>query len=434
MSSKTIYKTIHQYNQKPVLKEDMDKLLEIAKDYSKVKNYVYQRYSGIKSLQKIYPGYTVQNEMTKSGLRAELGLPSVYFYLAIFDALGDIKTQWAQIKNRIQKNIKKNPTLTPDDRHYLRFVIKVSKCFEAILIEREIILSGEWKIKYEELRKNVDERRLHLYLCRQVRKHLKKLHTEKVEGFSISKKAYRYENHGIYLAIKEKRKRIFVSLTDGNQYDKQLYINLYPEENRIIICVPVEIKVKCHEDYNRKVGLAMGMIHMFVTNEGNIYGDKYGDYQFELTEYIRQGVSSYQKNRENNPGRKKYYTGKKRLEARLYTYVNTEINRLLVTERPRVIYIPKLPQVSKAGVNKKINYSVSMWQRGYIRNRLIQKCQEHSIKLVEVLGKDISSICSQCGSRGKKMNGKFQCPVCNLEITERINAAKNALKRGIDSD
>ena len=122
MSSEVICKTVRQYNKTPISEEDMRKLLEIAQDYNRVKNYVYQRYSGIRSLPKLYPGYTIQNEMTKSGLRAELGLPSVYFYLAVFDALGDIKNQWAQVKNRISKCIRENENLTPEDRHYLRFV------------------------------------------------------------------------------------------------------------------------------------------------------------------------------------------------------------------------------------------------------------------------------------------------------------------------
>ena len=86
----------------------MQKLLEIAEDYKKVKNYVYNRYGGIGSLSKIYPGYTVQNEMTKSGLRAELGMPSVYFYLAMFDALGDIKSQWTRTKSKLLKLIAVN--------------------------------------------------------------------------------------------------------------------------------------------------------------------------------------------------------------------------------------------------------------------------------------------------------------------------------------
>lgn len=67
-------------------------LSECAGDCRTVKNYVYDRYSGIHSLPKLCPGYTIQNEMTKSGLRKSLGLPSLYFYLSVFDALGDIKS------------------------------------------------------------------------------------------------------------------------------------------------------------------------------------------------------------------------------------------------------------------------------------------------------------------------------------------------------
>ena len=86
----------------------MRKLVEIAEDYGKVKNYVYARFGGIASLSKLYPGYTVQNEMTGSGLRETLGMPSVYFYLAVFDALGDIKCQWTRTKTKDRKSTRLN--------------------------------------------------------------------------------------------------------------------------------------------------------------------------------------------------------------------------------------------------------------------------------------------------------------------------------------
>ncbi len=108
MSQNTVCKIIRQYNKEPVSGKDMEKLLEIAEDYRKVKNYVYDRFGGIASLSKLYPGYTVQNEMTKSGLRGDLGIPSVYFYLAVFDALGDIKSQWSRTKSKILERIGKN--------------------------------------------------------------------------------------------------------------------------------------------------------------------------------------------------------------------------------------------------------------------------------------------------------------------------------------
>lgn len=408
----------------------MKKLVEIAKDYSDVKNYVYQRYGGIKGLQKIYPGYTVQNEMTNSGLRAKLGLPSVYFYLAIFDALGDIKNQWTQTRSRIEKCIRENENLTPEDKHYLRFVMKQSRCFESILLEKEMSLSEEWENPLKELRENVNEKRLHQYLRRQVRRHLKKMHTDTEDVFSVSAQAYRYDDHGIYLAIKEKRKRIFIPLTDNNRYTSQLNIRIFPEEGNLIIHVPVETRIRQNHDYQNAVGLAVGIRTMFVTDQGHIYGEKYSDYQYALADYVREGNSRYRRNRTKNPGRKKYTAGKERLEAALHTYINAEINRMLQTERPAVIYLPKLPQSSKAGINKKINNSVSMWQRGYVRNRLSQKCKEKSIELVEVFGKDISNECSQCGTIGKKTKDIFTCDACGARLPERENTAKNALKRG----
>lgn len=430
MPQGTICKTVHQYNSEPVPDAVMKKLVEIAKDYSSVKNYVYQRYGGIGGLSKIYPGYTVQNEMTASGLRARLGLPSVYFYLAIFDALGDIKNQWTQIKSRTEKCIRENANLTPEDRHYLRYVMKQSRCFESILLKQEIVLADEWKNSFAQVRSCVEEGQLNQYLRRQVRRHIKKLHTDGADGFMVSGQAYRYDDHGIYLAIKEKRKRIFIPLTDNNRYTSQINIRIFPEEGNIVIHVPVETRVKQNENYHNTIGLALGIRNMFVTDQGNVYGEKFSEYQYALADFVREGNVRYRKNKGNNPGRKKYMAGRDKLEATLHTYINTEINRMLKIEKPAVIYLPKLPQSSRAGINKKINNSISMWQKGYVRSRLTQKCREQSITLVEVFGKDISNECSQCGTIGKKTKDIFICNACGAKLPERENTAKNALKRG----
>ena len=409
MAQETVFKTVHQYSSELIPEADMKKLLEIAEDYRTVKNHVYRQFGGIYSLAKIYPGYTVQNEMTHSGLRARLNLPSVYFYSAVFDALGDIKSQWSHTKNRIEKCIRENQNLTPEDRHYLRFVMKQSKCFEAILAGREPVLEKDWQESYDSIREGLDEHRLQQYLRRQVRKHLKKLNADKAEGFAVTAKGYRYGDdgtrRGIYISTKENRKRIFIPLTDSNRYSRQLYLRIYPAEGKVKIDIPLEAKVKELSGYHNEVGLAVGMTEMFVTDQGHVYGGRYGIHQTALTEYIREGLSRYRKNSRNNPGRKKYNTGKKKREVTLHTYINGEINRMLETEKPGVIYIPKLPPVSRAGINKKINNSVSMWQKGYVRNRLAQKCRERSIELVEVFGKDISKECSGCGSLCAKGKG-----------------------------
>lgn len=426
----TIYKTVYQHNQNPITQTDMERLKEIATDCRNVKNYVYDRYSGIHSLSKLYPGYTIQNEMTKSGLRERLGLPSAYFYLAIFDALGDIKSQWTRVKKQVKENIKANPNLSPEDRHYLRFVVSQSQCFEKILTGREIELTAEWRKTYDELRRQTDSHRMDQYLRRQVRRHMKKSHTETANGFAVSPKAYRYADHGIYLTMKERKKRLFIPLTDNNRYERQIDIRLYPEEGRITIGVPMEIKPKHPAGYSGELGLAVGLRSMFVTNSGVSYGDRYLTYQSAVTDYVRERLPRHRQNVQNNPGRKKYDAGKARLEQALHAYVNAEINRLLAVEKPERVYIPKLPGNSKAGVDGRTNATVSMWQRGFIKQRLAQKCRERSIDLVEVFAKGISTECSICGAEGKKEDGLFCCAFCGLQMAERENTAKNVLYRG----
>lgn len=430
MPQDKICKTVRQLNKEPVPDQDMKRLIEIAEDYRCVKNYVYQRYGGIRSLSKIYPGYTVQNEMTDSGLRIRLCMPAVYFYLAVFDALGDIKSQWTRTKSEVSKRLGSNEGFTDEDRHYLRFLLKVGNAFRQVLNGEQVNLPGKIQAQYMSLAARVDTHRLDRYLCRQVRKCHTTLHTDSVLGFSISERAYRYGDHGIYISVKEKRKRIYIPLTDNNQYKRQLHIKLYPLESGIEIHVPVDVGIRSHEDYTGQVGAAFGMHTMLTTDQGRCYGEDLGRYQLEYADWLRMQSASYQRNRANNPGRKKYYAKKRRYEEQLHSYINHELNRFFQTEKPGVVYIPKLPKPLGGGVNRKINYAVSVWQRGYIRRRLAQKCKEESVELSEVFGKGISSMCSVCGAEGIKKDGEFSCPACGYREAEKINTACNVKKRG----
>lgn len=430
MPPETICKIVRQHNKVPVPDEDMGKLLEIAKDYTKVKNYVYQRYGGIHSLSKLYPGYTVQNEMTRSGLRESLGLPSVYFYLAIFDALGDIKSQWAGTKAAVLRAIDCNESLDEKEKHFLRYILKVSQALEAVLDFSLPQLPGKLKQQYDQLSAAVDIHKAENYLRRQIRKHHAKPHTDQADRFSVSMKAYRYGDHGIYIAAKEKRKRIFIPLTDANCYTRQISLHLYPEENRLELRIPIDVAAKKHPDYERCVGISLGMAAMLTTDEGHRYGEELGKYQSRLSGWIREQNTIYNKNRDANPGRKKYYANKQRLEEQLHGYINQELNRFLREERPAVVYLPRLARPNGVSRIKKVNYSMSMWQRGYIRERLTLKCREQSVELAEVPGKGISRECSSCGAQGSRKEGRFLCPQCGYAGDGGENTARNAKKRG----
>lgn len=430
MPGDTVCRIVRQYSKTPISSEDMKKLQEIGADYAKVKNYVYQRYSGIRSLSKIYPGYTVQNEMTKSGLREELGLPSVYFYLAVFEALRDIKIQWSETKKAVLRQINANEGLTGEEKHFLRYTLKVSNVFEATLNGTPLKLPQDIKRQYDLLSSEVKVKKLENYLRRQVRKRPFRLHTNTEDRFSVTERAYRYGDHGIYISVKEKRKRIFVPLTDTNCYSRQLSIQLYPDRGAIEIRLPVDVSVKKHDSYTGHTGISLGMHTMLTTDEGHVYGEKLGEYQARLSDWLREQTGIYNQNRHANPGRKKYEDRKHKKEEQLHSYINQELNRFLKTEKPEILYMPRYPAAGTAGPAKAINYHVTSWQRGYIRRRLAQKCREQSIELEEVFAKDISSQCSRCGTIGQMREQEFFCPNCGLKADKKTNAARNARKRG----
>lgn len=147
-------------------------------------------------------------------------------------------------------------------------------------------------------------------------------------------------------------------------------------------------------------------------------------------EYLAASDKTYRKEKKNNAGRKKYKAHKAKLDARLVTYANQEINRMIAEEKPKVIYLPKYPQGNIKGYDKKINYSVNLWKKGFVKDRIKQKCRENSIEYVEVTGKAISTECSRCGAQGRYKKEVFLCERCGYEDDKKINAAKNAKKRG----
>lgn len=447
MNEKKICKAIHQYSSEQLSREDMDRLLDIARGCMAVRNDIFQRYGGIKSLGKIYPGYTVQNEMTASGLRERLNLPSVYFYPAVFDALREIKTQWAQVKRKLYAAINENERLTAEDKHYLRFVIKVDSCFEHILNGKAVQVPPEMTAKYESIvaqlpgDSNIRIKNLNRYLCRQVRKKLRKLHTDKFLYFSIWEKGYRYgrsknregrDCYGIFLTTMERRKRIFVPLTDTNQYSGVLDIKLKPDKDSLEIIASLFVAVREHKDYENEIGISLGVWDMITTSSGHTYGSEFGKMQKALYDHRVAQHRAFGKEK-NAPPRKQDIARREKMEAALKNYINREINRLFSEEKPAKIYMAKLPQNPGGGVDAG-QYLLRVWKKGYVTERLRWKSKKNAIELVEVLGKGLNTECSECGAvsetQSRNKYEDFQCKNCGYAGSRKVNTAKNALNRG----
>lgn len=207
----TITKTVWQYSE-TLPKETMEFLRGIALDYSKIKKYVYNRYSGIGSLNRLTPAFDIMGEVRASGIRTQLKLPSAYFSPAVVDAVSDIKTMWGMLKNKLRTLITANENLSADDRIYLRTVLKLDNIYSAVLNHEEY----EMPNKAKEL--DIDVEHLNRLLCRLTRKYLTKLESVSTDYFSIARCGYTYKKWCNFYCVKNIRTQ------DRNSTERQKYM------------------------------------------------------------------------------------------------------------------------------------------------------------------------------------------------------------------
>lgn len=434
-----ICKAVHQYSKGKVSSENMNALMEIGHGCMVTKNYIYQRYGGIKSLVKVYSGYEVDAEVRKSGFREKIGLPSVYFSASVSRALADIKIMWAQVRREINDAVSRNERFSPEDKHYIRFVLKTDICYENVLNRKSEPLPEKIQPGYEKVTKPLGGeggprvKNLNQYICRQTRKRLHRQHTDNRTCFTIKKQGYRYGEvngeHGIFLAAKTKRQRMFIPLTDANVYDRMLDINLNPQKKSIEIILSLFVNTRQHEDYTGEIGISLGLWNMITTSTGNVYGSSFGKMQKDISQFVLE--ENHRKQAGNVSDTQKYRACKEKMDAGLKNYVNMEINRMLAQEKPKTIYMAKLPR--NVGMRIKgtgDTHLLRMWKKGFVTERLQWKCQKNDIRIIEVIGREIGRECSACGQIGYTNGERFRCSSCGYEENKKVNGARNALNRG----
>ena len=437
MSTDTnVTKTVWQYSEK-LPEETMAFLKSIAVDYCKVKNYVYGRYSGIKNVNNLTPVYNILNEMRCCGLREQLDLPVVYYELAIADAVTNIKSNWGNVKNRIGDCITANENLSDDDRIYLRTVLKLNSVYTAILNHQEY----EMPRKAEGL--DIDVKRLNNLLCRLTRRYLTQPKSECTDSFRVSPNGYSYRNGAMRIVCRVPRKRVSIPLKDGRMFDRQIQVQI--RQNDVALAVPVEARVRAHHDYINTICIYIGRQDMLTLSNGHIYGASLEALTDPETERLARknrernkiykaykqsaedgDIQKYQNIEANNFGRIKYDRQKEKERERTKNYINTEINRMIESEKPVRIVITKPVTRNKTKIYaRSANRKIARSFDGYIRKRLAYKCKVHTIELMEISSKHTGQRCSACGEEGKRLGREFVCERCGLKTTIALNSAKN---------
>lgn len=100
-------------------------------------------------------------------------------------------------------------------------------------------------------------------------------------------------------------------------------------------------------------------------------------------------------------------------------------------EKPCRIVIIHPVKVGKGGrLAKTAQRKLARSFRGFIRERLGEKCEERSIDLVRITSKGTVLNCSACGETGKTTAGnRFKCQHCGYETAASLNGARNIEKK-----
>lgn len=431
-----ITKTVCQYSE-PLPRETIEFLRGIAEDYAKVKNYVYGRYSGIRSMNRLVPVYTVLTEMRHCGLRDRLDLPSAYYELAVAEAVSDIRGMWGMLKNTLRECISANEHLTGEDRAYLRTVLKINSTFVAIL-NREA---------YERPQKaaglQVDEKRLNNLLCRLVRKYLKVPAAAGGTGFRVTPMGYKYKPGGLYLVSRKPRRRVCLPLRDNTVSTRQLHVSV--QGDRAVVAMPVEVEARSHPPGESVLYAYIGYKDMLTLSTGKVFGKDLNKLVTPETERLNKAnhergrhwqvylecrdsgdLKKAEAIRQNNLGRVKYLRRKHREREKTQNYINAELNRLIAEEQPQKIVITK-PVLKKRGrhFSPAFNRRLARNFGGYIRERLAYKCQVYGIELEQINSKGTALVCSQCGAEGRRDQYDFICESCGLKLPASLNSARN---------
>ncbi len=434
--AETITKTVWQYS-KVLPPDKMEFLRGVAEDYAKVKRSVYERYSGIRNVDRLTPVFTVMGEMRHCGLREQLKLPAVYYELAVIDAVTDIKGMWSLVKTRVRDILTQNDSFSEQEKKYLRTVLKVNSMFAGILNRSQCEIPDN--CKGDEL----DIVRLNRWLCSRVRKLRATPQISSKDYFRISPSGYRYTENGLCIVSRQPRKRVCIPLRDEQRFDRQMVVNI--REDYAALAVPVEVMVKHHEDYTDTVYVHIGYRDMLTLSNGHIYGAGFGNmvspettrlneknrkrrrlmYHARRGDMIKGAVIDV-----NNLGLKKYHAQKERVKARMQTYINTELGKLLREEKPGKIVITKPVVKNREFFNSPAaNRTLSRRYEGYIRDRLAFKCMQNSVELIEINSKGTGSSCCMCGAEGERTVAGFVCNVCGYKASYGENGARNIEKK-----
>ena len=450
-----MYRTIKEvlYLENIARKSELE---ELFKNYQSDSNYIYSRFSGIKSLN-ILDFRTIRQilkEEKDSGKLINIKLQGHYFQRCLNSAIGNIKISWNITIKKVRKKIQ-NKNLTDIEKHFSMIILKNQNILYQVLVKnssyKKLIYLKEFN-KYMKLYSNCKIRYKYIksIISRYVRKYKPTISRKKhPDSLKVDNTLYSFNSNKFKIKSLLKGKRINFLRSSNQIYNSEATLKINKKQ-QIEIYFFKKVKNKISKNHNT-IGIDKGYTDLFHSSTGT--NNKYGmGFRSKIINKINKDSlkqanrnyywSLYYKSMKNNDICKannilKYNLGYIKRNNFIYKFkeykkslINNAINIMLQKEKPGTIIVEDLSWVSKSKkyINKKLRNELSRWDKGYIRERLEFKCYEKGINIIEVNPAYTSQICHKCNKIGNRNGEVFSCDECG-NYDANYNAAINIKNR-----
>lgn len=459
-----------KYHSDTLDKQVFDQLIETCDSREGCRNYFYSRFSGIEYMDNLkfrdIRDYLLTNEKDEM---KKFHIPSRTWKMELSETITNIKSMWSNTANEIKTYIRDNENLSDEDRHYLYYILKSNKLWAQALKTQTV---NETK-KLAVIQISSDKKYLLKLLCRYTRKAKPKIsHSTELKSMQLDTQMYSLDHGHLSIQTNKSRKRVHVdlktkvSLTHGNirivldKQNRKLTVHrcIYIPPNTTLITIKNElgfdkgytVMLSCSSDheYGECLGDLLSSASKFV-NEKN---KKRNQYHSDLRKLKKKLENKHLTDKERNVinekfshieqinlSNKSYNRKRNRDKEIIRSYVNHEIKRMILTEKPSIIALEDLTFQSDSPKDKGKNFNrkMSTWIKGYIDERINYYAQLYDIKIVYVSAAYTSQFCAKCGARLEKRIGEHHeigvCPNCGY-INANTNAAKQVESRIHDKE
>lgn len=398
---------------------------------------------------------------------SQYGLQARSWKMALNDAHEMMNKYWLSIIDKVKAGLCKNTDLTGSQKHYANYILVTNfglyNRLSQVLNKQVVDFNSKNAVQQQI---SIHAKKVVIkYLLRKI-KQIRRFYPKVKLSRSMSMDANMYDVIEVdgkqFLSIMSlnKGKRIRVPLLGNTKGTLGKFNKMYFGNIRIVLLdnrtleMHYGVDVECRSVEGKcVVGVDLGYSEVFVDNNNNSYGEKFGEllqnksdklklknqkrnklYALEK-KYIEQGKFKKARNlRKFNLGRIKYNNTINRQNATSECLVNQAVNKLSKTYSNITLVTEKLDKSIAKKIGKDWNRRLSSWIKGYITERIKFKAVVEGFNHKTVNAAYTSQICPVCGyvDRRNRKQDKFECLHCkHVGYSDHV-AAMNIANRYFD--